>query len=880
MNAHTSDPYAEYGNERDSNTNSGLVDFADVKAATLRSLDLIVPRLLPGGKRQGDEYVVRNPTRSDNKPGSFSINMKTGVWSDFATGDSGGDMVDLYMYVHGCTNIQAKNALADMLNVQAGTGSTPTPKPKPKPIVTAAPAESREAPLAFPPRTQPDEKGKPFFVIAGDDGPTPRKDEVRRHVYRRGGVAVRIKIIKVIKKANDSRATNMYRVTDISGVTGWQSTKPEGFQQIPYFVEGSDPFTAEIGRIIFWVEGEKDVETVAKLGGLAFTFGGAGDGLPDGCQQYVVGRNVVILADNDDKGRKHAEEKAALAKAVAASVKVIHFRELEAKQDVSDWIEAGHTFEDLKARVLAAPAWQPTAKPELEKSKEPSEPSEQQPSPPQARIKVDNFQAFLPEHKYIYIPTRDLWSAIAVNSQLPPIPVLDKNGKPQLGPSTENKAGEVILGEPEFMTANVWLDKNQSVEQMTWAPGLPMLIRGRLIQDGGWFDHAGASCFNLYRPPTIKHGDATKAGRWVDHVRRVYPVDWDHIIKWLAHHAQHPEIKVNHNLILGGNVGVGKDTLLAPAVQAVGPWNCSEVSPDNLFEPFNEYLKAVLMRVSEARDIGDVSKFQLYERMKTIGAAPPETLRVNEKNKPAHHIVNIVGAIITTNHKTNSLYLPADDRRHYAAWSDVKHSDLDSSPGAGDASKYFDALWNWYQQEDGFEHVAAYLATLDLSGFNPKAPPFKTPAFWAIVDANRPGEESEISDLLETIGNPPVITIEWMGSCAQGDLSDFFKDRKNRASMRHRLDTAGYEPVRNDMAKDGFWKVDGGRRVIYARKELSVPEQFKAARKLADGCVWQFTGEGWPGNGGAFQLSTWQWSKPASLAMEKLHSSEAGPSVA
>ena len=77
--------------------------------------------------------------------------------------------------------------------------------------------------------------------------------------------------------------------------------------------------------------------------------------------------------------------------------------------------------------------------------------------------------------------------------------------------------------------------------------------------------------------------------------------------------------------------GVGKDTLLAPAVQAVGPWNCSEVSPDNLFEPFNEYLKAVLMRVSEARDIGDVSKFQLYERMKTIGAAPPETLRVNEK---------------------------------------------------------------------------------------------------------------------------------------------------------------------------------------------------------------------------------------------------------
>jgi hypothetical protein len=499
---------------------------------------------------------------------------------------------------------------------------------------------------------------------------------------------------------------------------------------------------------------------------------------------------------------------------------------------------------------------------------------------PEGHIKLDDFQAFLPEHKYLFTPTCDLWSAISVNSQLQPVLVLDKNGKPKLGPSTKNKAGQLVRGEPVFSPANEWLDKNQSVLQMTWAPGLPMLIRGRLIQDGGWYDHAGASCFNLYRPPTIALGDAMKAGRWVDHVKRVYPENHDHITKWLAYKRQHPEVKINHNIVLGGNVGVGKDTLLAPAVQAVGPWNCSEVSPANLFEPFNEYLKAVLMRVSEAHDIGDVSKFQLYERMKTIGAAPPETLRVNEKNKPAHHVANIVGVIITTNHKTNGLYLPADDRRHYVTWSDVKHSDFESVEGAGDASKYFDALWNWYLQEDGFEHVAAYLATLDISGFNPKAPPDKTPAFWAIVDANRPSEESEIVDLLETIGNPPVVTLEWMAQCSQDDLSAFFKDRKNRATVRHRLENAGYEPVRNDTAKDGFWKVDGSRRVIYARKDLSVPEQFKAARSLAAGCVWQYIPGAFPGDGRAFQAGTWKWGKPASLAMVPLHSSESLLAVA
>jgi hypothetical protein len=789
---------------------SERVQFADVKAATLRSLDFIIPRLLPGGTRQGDEWVVRNPTRSDNKAGSFSVNMKTGVWSDFATGESGGDMIDLYVYINGGTNIQAKNALADILNVQSSAGATTGPPPNHKPNVTAALADSREAPPAFPPRTQPDHKGKPLFVMAGDDGPIPRKDELRRHIYRRGGVSVRIKIIKESVKA---RATNAYRVIDSSGVTGWQFGKPEGFEQTPYFLENSDPFTAEIGRIIFWVEGEKDVETVAKLGGLAFTFGGTGDGLPEGCQQYVVGRNVVILADNDDAGRKHAEEKAALAAPVAVSVKVIHFRELDDKQDVTDWIAAGHNFEDLKARVLAAAAWKPAATASIE---------------PRARsIKLADFQAFLPMHSYIYIPTRDLWPAVAVNSQLPSVPLFNKDGSPRMS-----------NGEQVHMRPNTWLDKHQAVELMTWAPGLPMLIRDRLISEGGWFDYLGASCFNQYRPPTIKHGDALNAGRWVEHVKKVYPDNWSHIIKWLAHHVQHPEIKVNHSLVIGGQVGVGKDTLLAPAVQAVGPWNCAEVSPEDLFGSFNGYLKAVLLRVSEARDMGDVSKFQLYERMKTMGAAPPDVLRVNEKHLKEHHIVNIVGGIITTNYKTEGIYLPADDRRHYVAWSDVMPSAFDSHPGAGDASAYFDAMWRWYEKEGGFGDIAAYLATLDLSDFNPKAPPLKTPAFWAIVDANRPAEQAEIMDALDMLNNPPAITFDCLMTGAAGDFSAFLHERKNRKAVSHRIIAAGYEIVRNDAARDGLWVVKGARKTIYARKDLPVPERTKAAQRLATGDLW------------------------------------------
>ena len=76
-------------------------------------------------------------------------------------------------------------------------------------------------------------------------------------------------------KKDKKGALNAYRVTDAGGVTGWQYAMPEGYQRIPYFVAGADPFTAVINQPIFWTEGEKDVETVARLGGLAFSFGWA-----------------------------------------------------------------------------------------------------------------------------------------------------------------------------------------------------------------------------------------------------------------------------------------------------------------------------------------------------------------------------------------------------------------------------------------------------------------------------------------------------------------------------------------------------------------------------------------------------------------------------
>jgi hypothetical protein len=149
---------------------------------------------------------------------------------------------------------------------------------------------------------------------------------------------------------------------------------------------------------------------------------------------------------------------------------------------------------------------------------------------------------------------------------------------------------------------------------MTWVPGHPLIIRNRLVAEGGWIDRAGVSCINLYRGPQITLGNPRQADRWLDHVATVYPEDCGHLVAWLAHRVQRPGEKINHALVLGGEQGIGKDTILEPVKAAIGPWNFAEVSPAHLLGRFNGFVKSVILRISEARDLGEIDRFSFYER--------------------------------------------------------------------------------------------------------------------------------------------------------------------------------------------------------------------------------------------------------------------------
>jgi hypothetical protein len=183
-------------------------------------------------------------------------------------------------------------------------------------------------------------------------GPPKLADEVRRHVYWRDGIAVRVKI-----KRQSGSYSNWYLYQGETR-SEWKPEKPAGYIACPY-VGHLNPFADELGQApLLWPEGEKDVDSLTERGLPALTFGGVGDGLPEGAVEYLRGRDIVILADNDQVGTGHAERKAELASSVAHCVRVAKFPELPPKADVSDFLGSS-TVQDLQRRIAQAPIWLP-----------------------------------------------------------------------------------------------------------------------------------------------------------------------------------------------------------------------------------------------------------------------------------------------------------------------------------------------------------------------------------------------------------------------------------------------------------------------------------------------------------------------------------------
>lgn len=304
-----------------------------VAAAALSGFDAAMTCLgLTGGKRQGHEYQPLNPMRGDHKPGAFSINMTNGKWSDFATDQSGGDLVSLAAYLWNVKQGEAAESMADSMGLtiikpkratgarkQAGNTSAPPAPVKPQP----APAKVLPVDDDVCVMPVPDDAPAPPITHSRHGKPS------QRYAYTTATGAVNFYHDRYEPKKPDERKQfsplTLWR--NKAGKLEWKFKAPPDLR--PLF--GLPGLLAFPDADVWFVEGEKAAQALAVLlpDNPALTWQGGAQAVSKADFAPLAGRACIVWPDNDQPGIKAAADLAKrLQAAGASSVRVLNLSEL------------------------------------------------------------------------------------------------------------------------------------------------------------------------------------------------------------------------------------------------------------------------------------------------------------------------------------------------------------------------------------------------------------------------------------------------------------------------------------------------------------------------------------------------------------------------
>lgn len=289
-----------------------MIEFGRIADAALAKWNILLPEWLWGGKLDGHEYKALNPTRADNKIGSFSVNVVTGRWADFSTGDQGGDLISLYAYLNGMSQKDAAIMLAGILGIDIG------------PINSGhAPAKSGEKAASKKKdggNDVADRKKSPWLAVmpVPADAPPPpvahyvrgRPDVVYTYRDSAGGL---IGFVYRFTTSDGGKETLpvCYCKDRVTGEYGWRwQAFPE-----PRQLYGLDLLALYPDRDVLFVEGEKCADYArAALGDKFCVVSWPGGGKAVGKIDWrpLAGRRIFAWADCDAQHEKRTrEEKAA-----------------------------------------------------------------------------------------------------------------------------------------------------------------------------------------------------------------------------------------------------------------------------------------------------------------------------------------------------------------------------------------------------------------------------------------------------------------------------------------------------------------------------------------------------------------------------------------
>jgi twinkle protein len=109
------------------------MEITEIKSTLRGQVEAICRMLLPGGKVAGNEYEVGSTDGAAGKSCKIKLTGdKAGVWSDFATGDSG-DLIDLWSHATGKDLKETLDDIRDYLGIKEPTYTRPKKETYQKP---------------------------------------------------------------------------------------------------------------------------------------------------------------------------------------------------------------------------------------------------------------------------------------------------------------------------------------------------------------------------------------------------------------------------------------------------------------------------------------------------------------------------------------------------------------------------------------------------------------------------------------------------------------------------------------------------------------------------------------------------------------------------
>lgn len=269
------------------------------------------------------------------------------------------------------------------------------------------------------------------------------------------------------------------------------------------------------------------------------------------------------------------------------------------------------------------------------------------------------------------------------------------------------------------------------VDKLTYSPGQPQFCREKSFESEAVLD-----CLNTYADAGLEPEDG-EVGPFVELVRDVVDHNDDafhHVMCFFAHMVQHPGERINHALVIQGEQGIGKDSIVLALEKVIGSQNTSQVTLAHVESQFNDWLFGKQLIVFQ--EMLASGRRNIYNKLKTFITDPVHT--INAKHLPLQRIPNRAVYIFLTNYK-HALSIDPSDRR---TW--VWYSEMERKP-----PEYYNRYYAWLNDRRSANHLLNYLLQYDTAKWNPAAPPPLTDAKRAMIDASSSEVEQFLREAVE-----------------------------------------------------------------------------------------------------------------------------------